>query len=206
MNCPHCRKADSAVIDSRAYPGSEVMRRRKCLGCGARWTSDERPRRGSLVIGEPQPAVVKSLDLATTGSGQSDVVDLNRSRSIGGEGGALTLYLPPDSGSGSALRASQQSGSDARVERRRKVAYPKEFLLFWAKYPNKKKKLAAAIAWAKEQPDLGTVLAALEWQIRTPEWLKDGGAYIPHASTYINGRRWEDERPAVKPIPRREVY
>jgi hypothetical protein len=25
------------------------------------------------------------------------------------------------------------------------------------------------------------------------QWQKDNGEYIPHASTWLNGRRWEDE-------------
>ena len=28
---------------------------------------------------------------------------------------------------------------------------------------------------------------------KTEDWMKDGGQYIPHAATWLNGRRWEDE-------------
>jgi hypothetical protein len=87
------------------------------------------------------------------------------------------------------------------------MVYSQEFLTFWAAYPNKVKKPIAASSWESEQPDLQAVLVALEWQKRTPEWLKDKGAFIPHASTYINQRRWEDEPKTVTVPPRKgEVF
>jgi transcriptional repressor NrdR len=43
MVCPYCKK-DSQVTNSRHQKRSNsVWRRRKCLGCGAIWTSLERP-------------------------------------------------------------------------------------------------------------------------------------------------------------------
>jgi DNA replication protein DnaC len=35
----------------------------------------------------------------------------------------------------------------------------------------------------------------LEKQKVSTEWLKDGGQFIPHPATWLNGRRWEDEAP-----------
>ena len=43
MVCPYCKK-DSSVVNSRHQKRSNsVWRRRKCTGCGAIWTSLERP-------------------------------------------------------------------------------------------------------------------------------------------------------------------
>lgn len=72
------------------------------------------------------------------------------------------------------------------------------FARFWAAYPKHKAKATAERAWAKIAPDdalLDMILSAIEWQRKTPDWLKDKGEYIPHPSTYLNNRRWEDERP-----------
>ncbi len=49
MKCPYCGGAESRVIDSR--PGDEgVRRRRKCLSCGARFTTYERVQSHSIFV------------------------------------------------------------------------------------------------------------------------------------------------------------
>ena len=70
------------------------------------------------------------------------------------------------------------------------------FARFWACYPRKVNKQAALRAWRKLKPDLllcQRMSLALKTQIRSEEWTRDGGRYIPHPSTWLNGRRWEDE-------------
>jgi hypothetical protein len=67
---------------------------------------------------------------------------------------------------------------------------------FWAAYPRKVGKDAAWKAWQKRRPDadgLEAILAALAWQSRSSDWLKDGGQFIPHPSTWLNQARWHDE-------------
>jgi hypothetical protein len=71
-----------------------------------------------------------------------------------------------------------------------------EFERFWSAYPRRVGKRAAAKVFAKLRPDeelLGVMLAALERQGNSDQWRRDGGQYIPHAATWLNGRRWEDE-------------
>lgn len=36
--------------------------------------------------------------------------------------------------------------------------------------------------------------ALAAWTV-SADWTKDGGQYIPHAATWLNGKRWEDELP-----------
>ncbi len=49
MKCPYCGGAESRVIDSR--PGDEgVRRRRRCLACGARFTTYERVQSHSIFV------------------------------------------------------------------------------------------------------------------------------------------------------------
>ena len=67
---------------------------------------------------------------------------------------------------------------------------------FWQLYPRKEGKAIALKAWKKLKADNGlfqTIDKALQLQRASPQWVKDGGKYIPHASTWLNGRRWEDE-------------
>lgn len=71
-----------------------------------------------------------------------------------------------------------------------------DFDLFWQAYPRKVGKKKARIAWTKARPDTETVqkmLDALAWQVNQPQWTKDGGAYVPHPTTWLNEERWDDE-------------
>lgn len=67
------------------------------------------------------------------------------------------------------------------------------FEAFWSAFPKKTGKGAAAKAWEKQRPPLGAVLESLRWQVGQPQWTKDRGQFIPHAATWLNQRRWEDE-------------
>lgn len=73
------------------------------------------------------------------------------------------------------------------------------FADFWAQYPKRVGKQAAAKAWKRVKPkDRPLLMAALALQKKSPAWEKDAGAYIPHPSTWLNGKRWEDEQPATQ--------
>ena len=67
------------------------------------------------------------------------------------------------------------------------------FSVFWKIYPRKDKKLTAQKAWHKHKPNIKDVLTALKWQMGDDNWLIERGKFIPHASTYINQKRWQDE-------------
>lgn len=70
------------------------------------------------------------------------------------------------------------------------------FERFWKFYPRKQGKQSALKSWLKIKPTdklLNTIMAALANQRASSDWLKDGGKFIPHASTWINQSRWEDE-------------
>lgn len=67
---------------------------------------------------------------------------------------------------------------------------------FWKSYPRKVAKADARKAWkqtAHVRPDLQTILKAVKDASRTDQWMRGGGAFIPHASTWLRGERWEDE-------------
>ena len=77
------------------------------------------------------------------------------------------------------------------------------FDLFWADYPNRVAKQDAVRAWQKLAPDEALyceIMAGLRKWKASDEWTRDGGRFVPHPATWLNGRRWEDEvrpRPAV---------
>jgi len=71
---------------------------------------------------------------------------------------------------------------------------------FWSAYPRKVGKAAARKAWSRAHPDLEAVLAALVWQVRSEEWNRESGRFIPHPATWINQGRWDDD-PTVQVSP-----
>ncbi len=79
--------------------------------------------------------------------------------------------------------------------------FPPGFDRFWAAYPRKVGKPQAAKAFARLRVDdavLQAMLRAIAVQSQSPQWRKDGGEFIPHPATWLNGRRWEDDAaPAV---------
>jgi uncharacterized protein YdaU (DUF1376 family) len=80
---------------------------------------------------------------------------------------------------------------------------PVGFEEFYAAYPKKQGREAAAKAFAKVVTPLAVLLDALSWQCETEGWTKDNGKFIPMAATWLHGKRWEDQRPVIAPEPRR---
>ena len=68
------------------------------------------------------------------------------------------------------------------------------FSEFWSIYPNKVKKKDTIIAWGAGKCDkiADRIIADVQKRCDT-EWKGDGAKYVPHPTTYIHQRRWEDE-------------
>lgn len=66
---------------------------------------------------------------------------------------------------------------------------------FWTAYPRKCGKGAAQKAWnkVKGKPDIAVILKAVEEQMKSDQWRKDGGQYIPMPATWLNQERWNDD-------------
>ena len=103
----------------------------------------------------------------------------------------------PDTGNPPQLNTNQSNtyqSSTNEVSTKEDI-YP--FEAFWKAYPKKKAKEAAKKAWAKLKPDerLGkAIIQAVTESAKTKDWKKENGKYIPYPATYLNGKRWEDER------------
>lgn len=91
---------------------------------------------------------------------------------------------------------------------------PERFAGFWEFYRTHcrgENKQAAIKAWDNLQPDDALIAhmgESLKKQIRSPDWQR--GVGIPHASTWLNNRRWEDE-PKIpdtgqRPEPQKREY
>lgn len=85
---------------------------------------------------------------------------------------------------------------------RKERAEPVGFGLFYEAYPRKEGRAKALAAWMKLAPNdllVAAITTALVWQRRQSSWLKDGGEFVPHASSWLNGRRWEDQPANANP-------
>lgn len=113
----------------------------------------------------------------------------------GGENNTSIEYIPP---------IVPQEGDGAPKKKKRRLDYkpepdwkPERFAKFFAFYPRGENKQAAIRAWDKLRPSdslIDTMAAALVRQMRREDWKQ--GIGIPYASTWLNGRRWEDEERA----------
>ena len=92
-------------------------------------------------------------------------------------------------------QADKEEDIDKELDKDKEDICP--FDEFWKAYPKKKAKEAARKAWVKLKPDetLGKeIIQAVIESAKTKDWLKENGKYIPYPATYLNGKRWEDER------------
>lgn len=73
-----------------------------------------------------------------------------------------------------------------------------DFDLFWQMYPRRVAKVAAQKAWAKlKAPERAAAIAALPAHVES--WSGRDMEHIPHGSTWLNGKRFEDELTTRKP-------
>jgi len=113
--------------------------------------------------------------------------DFHRTRKRGWESFALT-FLPS--------LASIGSQKEEREMEEKTGATPSGFEEFWKAYPRKVGRGRAAELWKrlKVKVELSkTILAELERQKKSHNWTKANGQYIPHPSTWLAQKRWEDE-------------
>ena len=97
-----------------------------------------------------------------------------------------------ESASGSESSSSGGGGAGAGVA---------AFERFWDAYPRKVKRQKALESWRRLAPDdalVETILGSVEQQKRSQQWVKDGGEFIPHPTTWLNQRRWEDQPPQTR--------
>lgn len=76
------------------------------------------------------------------------------------------------------------------------------FDTFWAAYPRKVNKQGAMKAFEKVDVDVEVLVHALDNHKKSAQWTKDGGAFIPHPTTWLNQRRWEEELAPDNSIPK----
>ena len=70
------------------------------------------------------------------------------------------------------------------------------FETFWKQYPKKVNKFKSEEWFRKNKPNeilFNCIIKKLEMFKKSKEWKKENGKYIPHPTTWLNQKRWEDE-------------
>lgn len=169
---PHYKEAPSTIPAPDGWADG--------LGIGAH-SSEEEPGVSGSIIDDDAPGIGVDDEEENPGFiGQSSANDRPM---IGGQTGLIpdSGFLIPDS-----VPKPRSSRDD--------LAEP--FAEFWRLYPRKVSKAEAEKAYRKLKPDIAlqaALLAAVATQSRSHDWSKDEGRFIPHASTWLNQRRWEDQ-------------
>jgi hypothetical protein len=94
---------------------------------------------------------------------------------------------------------NKDKNKDKKKNKNKDKCLKGDFEKFWNAYPRKEGKQKAEAAFAKVDVSVDALISALETQKRSSQWTKDGGQFIPHASTWLNGKRWEDQLGAEAP-------
>lgn len=103
--------------------------------------------------------------------------------------------LPSSIGANSAVLLTETT-TETTTETVRASEQQDLFDRFWKLYPRKQDKAKARKAWEKLKvgEDLFNLIAkGLAAQAASHDWTKDGGRYVPMPTTWLNGRRWDDE-------------
>lgn len=85
---------------------------------------------------------------------------------------------------------------EIRIDKNRTEENMQRFEMFWSEYPNKKAKSVAQKSWYKINPDeklFSAIMDGLKKAKCSQQWVKDGGQFVPHPSTWLNQQRWNDE-------------
>ena len=115
-------------------------------------------------------------------------------------------HTDTDTFAAQAVLAPEQPARKRQTRRDRKdepPLRPEDWQAWYAMYPRHEARQAGILAWnaavrSGVLPDLGVLLDALGWQVTANGWTPDRKQYTPLPATYLNARRWQDERPPVQ--------
>lgn len=137
------------------------------------------------------------------GEGRDEGQEMAEKRAVSGpDEGQMGARKGPGSNKGNneteMKKEKERKIGSAVKDAQKAETYPPDFEAFWEQYPRHTAKAAAFKQWrrlepAKELQEI--ILHDIAVRLGRGEWQEE--QYIPHASTYLNGRRWEDEQTAI---------
>jgi hypothetical protein len=96
-------------------------------------------------------------------------------------------------GDSSVLAGGKRGATPETEERQRRDRLARDFEIFYAAYPKKRKRPDAVKAFAKVTVPVEVLVSAIERLLKTDEnWIKEGGRYIPYPASWLNAEGWND--------------
>lgn len=87
--------------------------------------------------------------------------------------------------------------NDNNVKNEKKNTDNALFEEFWKIYPRKEAKAKARVAFERKVHTIEqfrVIATFITHAVRSDRWQEDGGRFIPHATTFINQERWNDDK------------
>ncbi len=177
---------------------------------GVPWTDEEVI---NAVGGDPSTTAFELAELVRKGvlsrRGDSSLFSrrlvreetLRRTRSEAGSlGGRPTKYqkqhgVVQKSKSKANHKANGKQNTESENEYESENVIETAFESFWKEYPRKVKKHYCRTVWKSlrvTETLLKEILNSLSLQKDSLAWKSDGGKFVPHPSTWLNGHGWED--------------
>lgn len=168
--------ADYASDKDMAFPSIETISNKTCMN-------------RKTVIGHldwlESKGLIRDTGKRVGATQQVKVFQLNCTKSG-------TVPISESNGTKSGVERYQKRDTEPSVNLRSEP--PEGFEAFWKAYPNKDAKKSAVKAFRKVRKEIQpAIMIALENHKRSEKWQKDSGAFVPHAATWLNGERWQDE-------------
>jgi hypothetical protein len=159
------------------------------------------PMLRDLIAEQVKPLITKPKSEAPEET--SDNPSVNPSENPSDEGSAIPLSLVPSPSTLNPEPSSPEPSDHARymTQDSRAVVVAEivpedDFAHFWSTYPRKTQKSTAAKRWANmKRADRLAALDALPAHVEHWQRERTEPKFIPHAATWLNQRRWEDQLP-----------
>ena len=193
--------ADSA--ESMPDVGTETAENAGSGFCGAE-ASDIKTEQAKANGNKTEQTKAKSLNNNNNNNNNNNENEnKNKNENKDGTGCAGACASPPAE---AVARASPEAAAGGKQEpvrvRGQNDVPPREieerFVRFWAAYPRKEAKQKAHTVFLQLKPNeqmLQEMLKAIDRQKTCDQWQEAGGRYVPYPTTWLSGRRWEDEPP-----------
>lgn len=131
-----------------------------------------------------------------------------------GRARAVDVQMESNGRSSPVATKSEQRKEKKKLEKRKKQTEEEKkieeaFVKFWIEYPRKENRIRAEYYWkglfhetprTKRLELYQEIMKGLRTQKASPKWMEENGRFIPHPSSWINGRRWRDEGVSMKDL------
>lgn len=150
-----------------------------------------------------EPDLDSMADIAAIAfEGAKPNLDASRRKAESGKKGGENKQAESKPEANEEQTESKNKNKDKKKNKNKDKCLKADFEIFWDAYPRKEGKQKAMAAFEKVDVGLDVILAALERHKKSTQWTKNGGEFIPHPATWLNGKRWEDEVGNYEAVPK----